>query len=99
MKVQIQLFQKMKQLGIADKGFEEAKRICGTYNKNTQVVTEEKVIPNNFFTRKISESDQQYTEKIDAYVFSRVDDMELNGAEVFVDKRTGKIIGGAAFGD
>lgn len=89
----------MKLLGIAEKGFEETKRICGAYDKSTQVITEEKVIPNNFFTRKISERDNQYSEKIDTYVFTRVDDMELNGVKVYVDKKTGKIIGGAAFGD
>lgn len=89
----------MKLFGIADKGFEEAKRICGAYDKSTQVITEEKVIPNNFFTRKISEGDNQYAEKIDAYVFTRVDDMKLNGVKVYVDKRTGMIVGGAAFGD
>ncbi len=84
---------------MAEKGFEEAKRICGTYDKNTQKIKEETVIPNNFFTRKISERDEQYSEKIDAYVFTRIDDMELNGVQVYVDKKTGKIIGGGAFGD
>lgn len=83
---------------IAEKGFKEAERICGTYDKSSQTVEEMKVLPNNFFTRKIKDGDSQYIEKIDAYVFIREDDM-LNGVEIYVDKKLGKIIGGRAFGD
>lgn len=84
---------------IAEKGFKEAERICGSYEESTQKVTTQNVKPNNFFTRKYSEGDKTYNKSIEAYVFTRVDDMDLNGVEVYVDKKTGKIIGGGAFGD
>lgn len=84
---------------IAEKGFKEAERICGSYPSSTQKAREEKVKPNNFFTRKMTEYDNVYQEIVEAYVFTRIDDMGINGVEVFVDKRTGRIIGGEAFGD
>ncbi len=84
---------------IAEKGFEEAERICGSYDETTQTVEERKVKPNNFFSRKVNEYDKVYSENIEAYVFKRVDDMDLNGVEIFIDKKTGKIVGGKAFGD
>ncbi len=84
---------------IAEKGFKEAERICGSYEESTQKVTTQNVKPNNFFTRKYSEGYKNYDKSIEAYVFTRVDDMDLNGVEVYVDKKTGKIIGGGAFGD
>lgn len=84
---------------IAEKGFIEAERICGTYNEDTQTSEENTVKPNNFFTRKISEGDEVYSDNVEAYVFTRLDDMELNGVKIFVDKRLGKIVGGEAFGD
>ena len=84
---------------IAEIGFKEAERICGAYDKSTETVREGKVRLNNFFTRKISEGDNQSEEMIDVYIFERVDDMELNGVQVYVDKYLGKIVGGAAFGD
>ena len=84
---------------IADKGFEEAERVVGRFEESTQEVTTRTVKPNNFFTRKISEGDKTYDAKIEVYVFTRVDDMDLNGVEIYVDKKLGKIIGGGAFGD
>lgn len=85
---------------IAEKGFKEAERICGAYDINTQEVKKELVKPNNFFTRKYNEYDKVYTQfEVEAYVFTRFDDMKLNGVNVFVDVKTGKIVGGGAFGD
>ena len=84
---------------IADKGFEEAERICGSYSKSTQEVSTETVKPNNFFTRKYNEYDNVYDMSIECYIFTRVDDMGLNGVKIYVDKKTGKIVGGGAFGD
>lgn len=84
---------------IADKGFKEAERICGSYPKSTQEVKTETVKPNKFFTRKYNEYDDVYDMSIECYVFTRVDDMGLNGVKIYVDKKTGKIVGGGAFGD
>lgn len=85
---------------IAEKGFEEAERICGAYDISTQTVTRENVKPNNFYTRKYNEGDKVYTQyEVDCYVFTRLDDMQLNGVKVYVDVKTGKIVGGGAFGD
>ena len=84
---------------IADKGFEEAERICGSYSKSTQIVETRNIKPNNFFIRKYNEYDKVFDTNIECYVFSRLDDMGLNGVEIYVDKRTGKIVGGGAFGD
>lgn len=84
---------------IAKQGFEEAERVVGKFEESTQEVTTRTVKPNNFFTRKISEGDKTYDAKIEVYVFTRVDDMDLNGVEIYVDKKLGKIIGGGAFGD
>lgn len=83
---------------IAQKGFEEAERICGVYEEETEVVSEDEVIPNNFFVRKNSEGDKTYSGKISAFIFTREDEMG-NGVSVYIDKATGKIIGGRAFGD
>lgn len=84
---------------IADIGFEEAERICGAYDKSSQTHDEKAVRANNFFTRKITEMDEVYEGNIEVYEFTRIDDMELNGVKIYVDKRLGKIVGGAAFGD
>lgn len=85
---------------IAEFGFKEAERICGSYDISTQKVTKETVKPNNFLTRKINEYDNVYTQfDVEAYVFTRMDDMDLNGVKIYVDTRLGKIIGGEAFGD
>lgn len=83
---------------IAEKGFQEAERICGTYEESTEKVSESEVLPNNFFTRKNTESDQTYYGKVSVYIFQREDEMG-NGVSIYVDKATGKIIGGDAFGD
>lgn len=84
---------------IVEKGFLEAERICGAYDKITQTCSEQTVKPNNFFTRKMTEGDKIYNQSIEVYVFRRVDDMDLNGVEIYVDKKLGRIIGGGAFGD
>ena len=84
---------------IVDKGFEEAERICGSYSKSTQIVETRNIKPNNFFIRKYNEYDKVFDKNIECYVFSRLDDMGLNGVQIYVDKRTGKIVGGGAFGD
>lgn len=84
---------------IAEKGFEEAERICAAADESTQTVDKQKVKPNNFFTRKLEERDEVYSEDVDVYVFTRYDDMQLNGIEVYVDTKLGKIVGGRAFGD
>lgn len=84
---------------IAEKGFKEAERVCGKFDEKTQKVTTGKQRSNNFFTRKTSEGDKTYGDMIEVYVFTRVDDMELNGVSIYVDKKLGKIIGGGAFGD
>lgn len=84
---------------IAKIGFKEAQRVAGSYDANTEEVTSKEVRPNNFFTRKINEGDSSYDEKVEAYCFTRVDDMGLNGVTIYVDKKLGKIIGANAFGD
>lgn len=95
---------------IAEKGFKEAEKICGVFDPNSEEITEEIVFMNNFFTRKMAdygttiqtatseEMDKTYT-KVNAYVFTRYDDMKMNGVKVFVDKKSGKIVGGKAFGN
>lgn len=83
---------------IAEKGFEEAKRVVGEYDKNSQECEETEVNPNNFFTRKYNETDNAKKYKVKAYVFSRKDDMG-NGVKIYVDKKLGKIVGASAFGD
>ncbi|MGN1298442.1 MAG: hypothetical protein ACI4UE_00435 [Candidatus Scatovivens sp.] len=84
---------------IAEIGFKEAQRVAGSYDANTEEVTIKEVRPNNFFTRKMNEGDSSYDEKVEAYCFTRVDDMQLNGVTIYVDKKLGKIIGANAFGD
>lgn len=86
---------------IAEQGFQEAERIAGKYSKDTQEVTEEEVFANNFFTRKTYEADKVYNDKpkVECYVYTRTDDIMLNGVSIYIDKKTGKIIGGRAFGD
>lgn len=83
---------------IAEKGFEEAERVVGNYDKTTEKCEETEVYPNNFFTRKIEERDETEQYKVDVYSFLREDDMG-NGVRIYVDKRLGKIIGASAFGD
>ena len=83
---------------IAEIGFEEAKRVVGEYDKETQECREIEVTPNNFFTRKYREGDKTETYTVQGYVFSRQDEMG-NGVQVYVDKKLGKIVGASAFGD
>lgn len=83
---------------IAEKGFKEAERVVGSYDKTTQMCEEMEVNPNNFFTRKTDERDETAQYKVDVYSFLREDDMG-NGVRIYVDKRLGKIIGASAFGD
>ena len=83
---------------IAEKGFEEAKRVVGSYDKSTEKCEETEVNPNNFFTRKTDERDETAQYKVEVYSFLREDDMG-NGVQIYVDKRLGKIVGASAFGD
>ena len=36
---------------------------------------------------------------VEAYCFTRVDDLNLNGLTVYIDVKLGKVIGAHAFGD
>ena len=83
---------------IAEIGFEEAERVVGDYDKETQEYREMEVTPNNFFTRKYNEGDKAASYTVEGYVFSRKDEMG-NGVEIYVDKKLGKIVGASAFGD
>lgn len=84
---------------IADKGFEEAKRVVGSYDEDSEKITTMGIYPNNFFTRKSNERDKTYQEIVEVYAFARTDDMELNGVQIYVDKKLGKIVGADSFGD
>lgn len=84
---------------IAEVGFKEAERICGAFEKSKQISKIETVSPNNLFTRKENEMDKNYDGNIEVYTFVRTDNMDLNGVEIYVDVRLGKIIGGRCFGD
>ncbi len=93
------LVSESKAKEIADKAFEEAARIAGEYDKSTQTMKKEYVYANNFFTAKYTDSPRNYgSKKIQAYVFTREDEMG-NGISIYVDVNTGKVIGGKAFGD
>ena len=83
---------------IAEIGFEEAKRVVGEYDKETQECREIEVTPNNFFTRKYNERERTEPYTVQGYVFSRKDEMG-NGVQIYVDKKLGKIVGASAFGD
>ena len=89
---------KQEAEAIADKGFEEAKRVVGEYDKDSQQCEEIEVNPNDFFTRKYNERDNVESYKVQVYAFSREDDMG-NGVQIYVDKKLGKIVGATAFGD
>lgn len=93
------LVSESKAKEIAEKAFEEAARIAGEYDKSTQTMKKEYVYANNFFTAKYTDSPRNYgSKKIQAYVFTREDEMG-NGISIYVDVNTGKVIGGKAFGD
>ena len=83
---------------IAEIGFEEAERIVGDYDKETQECIELEITPNNFFTRKYNEGDKTASYTVEGYAISRQDGMG-NGVQIYVDKRLGKIVGASAFGD
>ena len=83
---------------IAEIGFEEAERVVGNYDKETQECRETEITPNNFFTRKYNEGDKTEAYTVQGYAISRKDDMG-NGVQIYVDKRLGKIVGASAFGD
>ena len=71
---------------IAEKGFEEAERVVGNYDKTTEKCEETEVYPNNFFTRKIEERDETEPYKVQVYSFIREDEIG-NGVRIKVDKR------------
>ena len=83
---------------IAEIGFEEAERIVGDYDKETQECIELEITPNNFFTRKYNEGDKTASYTVEGYAISRQDEMG-NGVQIYMDKRLGKIVGASAFGD
>jgi len=83
---------------IANTAFDEASRIAGSYDKNSQTCKIQNVHPNNFFTRKSNETDSVLPNEITAYCFSREDEIG-NGVTVYIDNKLGKVIGGEAFGD
>lgn len=89
--------------GIAENGFKEsAARIAGegAENKASEKIEElDEIIPNNYFTRKYRESDEIYKDlKTHGYKVTRTNDIG-NGVYVYIDKTTGLIVGGGAFGD
>lgn len=84
---------------IAEKAFKEAERVVGKYDEKTQKVTETVERPNNFFTRKTEERDWNSNTLVDVYCFTRNDSDNLNGINIYIDKRLGKVIGASAFGD
>lgn len=83
---------------IANTAFDEASRIAGSYDKNSQTCKIQNVHPNNFFTRKSNETDSVLPNEVTAYCFSREDEIG-NGVTVYIDNKLGKVIGGEAFGD
>ena len=83
---------------IANTAFDEASRIAGSYDKNSQTCKIQNVHPNNFFTRKSNETDSVLPNEVTAYFFSREDEIG-NGVTVYIDNKLGKVIGGEAFGD
>lgn len=83
---------------VVNTAFDEASRIAGKYNESSQTYELKLVHPNNFFTRKSSETDTIASYEVTAYCFRRTDDIG-NGVEIYIDNKLGKIIGGRAFGD
>ena len=85
-------------LTIANTAFNEALRITGYYNEDSQTYEVKLIHPNNFFTRKSHETDNVASYEVSAYCFKRTDSIG-NGVEIYIDNKLGKIIGGRAFGD
>lgn len=86
---------------IAQKGFEESKRIAseGTENINSETVNIEEVCANNYFTRYYYQEDITYNNiKRKCYAIQRQNDMGC-GVTIYIDVTTGLIIAGRAFGD
>ena len=87
---------------IAEIGFKEAaKRIVleGIVDTAYESIKIEEVHANNFFTRKITQSDCIYSDITrKTYVVTKENSMG-NGVSVYVDATNGLIIGGEAFGD
>lgn len=83
---------------IATTAFNEALHIAGKYNESSQTYEIKSIHPNNFFTRKVHDSDNVASYEVTAYCFRRTDNIG-NGVEIYIDNKLGKIIGGRAFGD
>ena len=82
---------------IATTAFNEALHIAGKYNESSQTYEIKSIHPNNFFTRKVHDSDNVASYEVTAYCFRRTDNIG-NGVEIYIDNKLGKIIGGRAFG-
>lgn len=86
---------------IAQKGFEESKRIAseGTDDIDSETVKIEEVVANNYFTRYYYQGNELYDKiKRNCYAIQRENDMGC-GVTIYVDVTTGLIIAGRAFGD
>lgn len=86
---------------IAQKGFEESKRIAseGTDDISSETIKMEEVFANNYFTRYYYQGNEVYDKiKRNCYVVQRENDMGC-GVTIYVDATTGLIIAGRAFGD
>ena len=86
---------------IAQKGFDESKRIAseGTDNTDSETVKIEEVVANNYFTRYYYQGNEFYDNiKRKCYAIQRENDMGC-GVTIYVDVTTGLIIAGRAFGD
>lgn len=97
---EIQITEK-KAKEIAQKGFEESKRIAseGTDDIDSETVKIEEVVANNYFTRYYHQGNEYYDKiKRKCYAVQRENDMGC-GVTVYVDVTTGLIIAGRAFGD
>ena len=87
---------------IAQNGFEESKkRIAGegADDRDSETVKIEQINANNYFTKLSDQSYKVYKEiSRKCYVIQRTNDMG-NGISIYVDVKTGLIIGGQAYGD
>lgn len=93
--------EERKAKEIAQKGFEESKRIAseGTDDINSETVKIEEVTANNYFTRYYYQGNETYDKiKRNCYAIQRENDMGC-GVTIYVDVTTGLIIAGEAFGD
>lgn len=86
---------------IAQKGFEESKRIAseGTDDVNSETIKIEEIVANNYFTRYYYQENEFYDKiKRKCYAIQRENDMGC-GVTIYIDVTTGLIIAGRAFGD